>query len=177
MTIANDVKDFLNSGGKSAKFDNIGDAIRGTVIAAETRQQTDYSTGVPKTYDDGNPMMQLVVTIQTDLNEEDGDDGRRNLYIKGSAKDPSSGRGALIGALRAAGVENLAEGGTIAMQFTGLGTATRGNPPKQWKIAYKAPDPVQTGDLLADGPAPAAATPAPQQATPAAPASDAFADL
>lgn len=147
--IGSSVADFLKSGGsKSAKFDNPGDVCKGTVVAAEVRQQTEFGTGVPRTYDDGNPMMQLVVTLQTDQREDDEDDGRRNVYVKGAKKDPQSGTGALIAALTAAGATDLAEGGTLAVQFTGYGVATRGNPPRQWRMEYQPPAPVQTGGLL-----------------------------
>lgn len=50
------------------------------------RQRIDFDTDEPMTWDDGNPCMQIVVTVQTDLNDgpdEDGvaDDGRRRFYL------------------------------------------------------------------------------------------------
>ena len=157
MTITQDVTDFLTGGdGRSAQFENIGDAVRGTIVAAEQRQQTDYHTKLPKTWDDGTPAMQVVITIQTELREDGQDDGKRLLYIKGSKKSPTSTAGAIIVALKAAGVTTIAEGGTIAMQW--IAGAGKSGDPRQWKIAYKAPDPVAVGDLL--DPEPAAPAPA-----------------
>ena len=68
--------DLLEGGGKSAKFETVGDTTKGQVVSAESRQQTDYTSGEPLTWDDGNPRMQLVITLATD--ERDPDDPRHN---------------------------------------------------------------------------------------------------
>ncbi len=171
MTIDTSVTDFLSGGGgKSAKFETIGATCVGTITAAETRQQTDPKDGSPKTWDNGDPMMQLVITLQTDQREGDDDDGTRNVYVKGSKKPESqSGTAALIAALKAAGPGTQLEvGGQLAVRYTGDGTpAARGlSAPKHWQMQYKAPA-IQTGGML-DDPAPAA-----QQAPAAAPAAEA----
>ena len=67
--------DLLEGGGKSAKFETVGDTTKGQVVAAESRQQTDYTSGEPLTWDDGNPRMQLVITLATD-ERDPGSDGR-----------------------------------------------------------------------------------------------------
>ncbi len=136
------VSDFLSGGsGRAAKFDNPGDTVKGIILSADVRQQMDPVSKVLKTYNDGNPMMQLVVNLQTDIRDpaDPEDDGVRTVYIKGAKKNPQSGTGALIAALAQAGAPSIAEGGTLVVQFTGLGVATMGNPPKLWAMAYKAP--------------------------------------
>lgn len=158
--------DLLEGGGKSAKFTEIGDTVKGAVVSAESRQQTDYTSGEPLTWDDGNPRMQLVITLATDQRDPDDptDDGHRNLYAKGKLLD------AIRQALKAAGVK-LAEGGTLAVQYTGDGTPKnpKHNPPKEYVAEYAPPSKVAgAASLLGDTATP---TPqAPQQAAPAAPA-------
>lgn len=180
--IADDVTAFLTGGGaKSAKFENVGDAVLGTIIAAKTAQQTDLS-GVPKTWDNGDPMMQLIITLQTEDREDGDDDGTRNLYVKGSKKDPHTSAGALVTALRAAGATTIEVGARLGVQFTGLGVPSKPglSAPKQYVMRYVAPEANAVAGFLADTPAPTAA---PVQAAPqapgpiAAPAGDPFAGL
>ena len=62
------VEAFLNSSGSpSAKFPTIGVTVKGTILDTEVMQQTDFQTGQPKTCDNGEPMMQLVVTLETEV--------------------------------------------------------------------------------------------------------------
>lgn len=137
-----DANDFLmGGGGRSAKFETIGDKITGTVISAQKSQQTDLTSGQPKTWPDGNPMMQLVVTVQTDERDTDDptDDGLRKLYLRGAK--PQTSRGAVRDAMRSAGVSGLEEGGKLSVAYTGDGEPTqRGfNPPKQYAAKYEPP--------------------------------------
>lgn len=182
--IADDVTAFLTGGGaKSAKFENVGDAVLGTIIAAKTAQQTDPATGMPKTWDNGDPMMQLIITLQTEEREGGDDDGKRNLYVKGSKKDPLTSAGALVAALRSAGASTIDVGGRLGVQFIGRGTPTKVglSAPKHYAMRYVAPEANAVAGFLADTTAPAApAQPAPQAPAPqpaAAPAGDPFAGL
>lgn len=56
------------SSGKSAfgKDDPIGTTITGTILDIQVRQQTKLEDGTPMTWDNGDPRMQLVVTLQTE---------------------------------------------------------------------------------------------------------------
>lgn len=74
--------DLLTGGGKTAKFEKIGQVWSGPVVKAEPRQATNFDTGKPEFWDDGQPKMQAVVSIQTDLHEDDTDDGVRAIYVK-----------------------------------------------------------------------------------------------
>lgn len=155
----------LGGGGKSATFENVGDSITGTVESTEVRQQTDISTGDPQTWPNGDPKMQLVVTLQTGQREDADDDGLRSLYVKGSKKPGSrSMHDAVASAVRSSGAKGLEAGGTLTVTHDGEEpSSTRGfNPRKLYSAQYVAPDKAaQTGDFLGTAPA------APQQAQPA----------
>ncbi|MYX16881.1 hypothetical protein GTY67_26390 [Streptomyces sp. SID8374] len=166
--------DFLMGGGgaPSAKFPTPGTVLSGRITERPTvEQQRDIKDGSKKFWGDGNPMMQLVVTVQTDerdpQNEED--DGRRRLFVKGQLKN------AIADAVRTAGARGLEVGGTLTVTYTHDGTATqRGfSPPKQYTAQYVA---AAANALHTPDPGTAApqqqytAPPAAQQYTPPAPA-------
>lgn len=68
-----------------AKTAPVGTTVSGTVDSIEARQQTDFDSGAPKFFDDGRPMMQIVIHLNTDIRDPQRpiDDGKRALYIKG----------------------------------------------------------------------------------------------
>ncbi len=134
----------LGGGGASARFETVGASVTGTIASPpEVRQQTKMGTGEPLTWDNGDPKMQLVVALATQLRDNDDDDGIRNLYVKGSRK-PESGsmHAAVAAAVSAAGAKGLDVGGRLTVTYTGDGTAsTPGfNPPKHYTATYTAPD-------------------------------------
>lgn len=146
--MTNDVNEFLNQGGvPSAKFDAVGKVVKGTVTAAEVQQQRDFDTGQPKNWDDGKPMMQLVITLQTDERdpEVEDDEGLRRLFAKGNMLN------AIREAVRKSGGK-LENGGKLAVKYTGDGEAKkRGfSPPKIYTAQYEAPSAVapDVADLL-----------------------------
>lgn len=160
--------DFLMGGGgaPSAKFPAPGAIVGGHITEKPTvEQQRDISTGEKKFWKDGNPQMQLVVTVQTEERdpEVEEDDGRRRIYVKGAMKN------AIADAVRAAGARGLEVGGVLAVTYTHDGQATqRGfNPPKQYTAQYTAaavsalntPDPGVAAPQY-QPPAPVAAPPA-----------------
>ncbi len=136
MSIDSSVAGLLESASKTAKFPTVGTTHKGEVVSATTRQATDFDSGKPKFWDDGNPIMELVITIQTTERDPDDthDDGRRTLYAGGRMLK------AIKDALRAARA-TLEEGGKLAVQYTGDGEATRGNPPKLYAAQYEPPAP------------------------------------
>ena len=143
--------DLLAGGAPAAKFPTIGTTVKGTVLKAEVTQQTDFDSGEPKFWDDGKPMLQIVLTIQTDERDPDivNDEGERRIFVKGQMLQ------ALRSALRAVGARDITPGDTIAVQYTGDGEAKRGmNPPKLYAVQVKKGSP--TADLLGsqDTPAP-----------------------
>lgn len=65
--------------------DPIGTTVTGTVESIEAQQQRDMDTQEPKFFDNGQPMMQVVIHIATTLRDASipGDDGVRAVYVKG----------------------------------------------------------------------------------------------
>ncbi|MEU1122163.1 hypothetical protein ABZ371_00885 [Streptomyces sp. NPDC005899] len=158
--------DFLMGGGgaPTAKFPVPQTTVGGRITERPTvEQQRDISTGDKKFWSDGNPMMQLVVTVQTDERDPqlDEDDGRRRLFVKGQMKN------AIADAVRAAGARGLEVGGTLAVTYSHDGQASqRGfNPPKQYTARY-----TPAATVALNTPDPGTAAPQQQYAAPAAPA-------
>lgn len=151
--------DFLLGGGnKSAGFDDVGDSISGTITSEpEVRQQTDIKSGQPVTWDNGDPKLQLVVSLQTTQRDpsDPDDDGIRNVYVKGSKKTGSKSiHDAVATAVRASGTDGLAVGGTLTVKFVGEeASQTRGfNPRKLYEATYVPPAPgAASGDYLGTG--------------------------
>ena len=133
--------DFLLGGGSaSARFDVVGDTVTGTITNQEVRQQTDIATGEPLVWANGDPRMQLLVTLQTALRDDDDDDGLRTLYVKGSKKAGSrSLHDAVASAVRAASSKGLEDGGTLTVKYVGdEPSQTRGfNPRKLYEATYQ----------------------------------------
>lgn len=100
----------MGSGGRSAKFESVGDRVSGLITGMEVRQQTDLE-GNLKTWDNGDPRMQLVVTLLTELHDDEDDDGIRKLYVKGQMTK------AVQEAVRKAGRRGLEEDGRIVVQY------------------------------------------------------------
>lgn len=161
----NNVDGFLFGGSKSATFPSIGTTITGTVSAPpELQQQRDMKDGKPKTWDDGNPMMQMVITLDTDLREpgDDEDDGSRRLFVKSGMKS------SIARAVKAAGATRIEVGGKLTVKYVADGEQKqRGfSPPKIYEASYVKP----VDQALGVDPTPASESPAaqPQASQPAA---------
>lgn len=139
--VSQDINDFINQGGGApgARFESVGDSIDGVVMSARLQQQTDINTGTPKFFKSGDPMMELVVTLQTDERSDAiaEDTGLRTVYAKGAADR----KGILDGIRTAVGREGLREGGRLWVKYTGNGV--KANPafsaPKQYAVKYQPP--------------------------------------
>lgn len=160
--------DIGGSGGNSFAFDRVGDQITGIVLDLAEQQQTDLDTGVPRTFDNGQPMMMYRCDLQTQLRDPNNpvDDGKRSIYLKGSRKAESqSSLAAVLAAVQqATGTSNISTGATLTLAYIGDGVAaSRGkNPPKLYAAHYQPPT-----HSLGEAPQPirqeAPAQPAPQQ--------------
>ena len=141
-----DIDDFLQGGAPGASFDSVGDKWNGAVCFYEKTQQTDYETGTPVTWDDGNPKWMLHVDIQTDVRDEEnipGDDGVRRLYVRGNMLT------AFRKALRSSGVR-LREGILVEVEHTGMGEPPKKgmNAPKLYRVEISpAPAGMSADDL------------------------------
>lgn len=138
MSIDMNAIDELLSGNSAAfKFETIGDTCKGRIVSAKVQQQSDINTGQPKTFQNGDPMNQLVVTVE----QEDGTEAA--IYFKGGKFDVAEGKGdSSLEALKLAlDGQQLTEGGTLAVQFSGLGKKKNAgfSAPKLYTCAYKAP--------------------------------------
>ena len=131
----------LGGGGNSFQFDKVGDSVTGKILTIEQVQQTDLDTGKPATWDNGSPKTMIRIELETDLREDEADDGHRSVYLKGARKAESkSSMAAVLGAVRAATKTTLiVEGSTLTLTYSGDGTATkRGwNAPKEYEAEYK----------------------------------------
>lgn len=128
--------DFMGGGGKNFPFDNIGDQVTGTIISVTKRQQTDLTTGEPKTWPNGEPRYMYNIQLQTSLREDEYDDGVRSINVKWQSQK------AVQDAVRRAGGKRLEPGGELTLRYSGNGP--RGNypqPPKLWQANYVLPDP------------------------------------
>lgn len=161
--------DLLMGGGiKSAAFPDqqynttVGGAI---VREPQVRQQTDFDSGKPKFYDDGQPVMQIVVHVQTTLRDpaDASDDGVRALYLRGQMQQ------AVRDAVRAVGAKGLQPGGELHVTYVRdePNSRGRGKPKKVYEARYVAPVGQANEALMGQD---VHGTPAPQPAwsTPAA---------
>lgn len=155
-----DPNQFLMGGGiPSAKFDSVGVSVGGTITDIAASQQTDFTTGEPKTWPNGEPMMQVVVSVATEIRDPQitDDDGVRKIYVKGKSLTA-----AVRDAVRRAGAKGLENGGTLTVTYTGDGPQERRgiNPPKLYAASYTKPTAVAANAALMGGgdaaPAPAA---------------------
>lgn len=147
-TALDSVNNLLLAGGAPIfKFDNPGDIIKGTIVAANDQQQTDFTTGEPLTYKDGSPRMQIAFTLQTDLRDPQNadDDGQRRIYAKNQMLT------AVGEAVRKAKAR-LEIGGTLAVKLDRIEEPKqRGlNGQKIYVAAYQAPT-GGVNDLLGTG--------------------------
>jgi hypothetical protein len=142
-----DIDRFLfGGGGKSFKFETIGDTVEGTITDVAVSQQTSLEDNTPLTWADGSPRMQLVITLQTEARDDDEDDGVRKVYAKGGKYEVASGTGssmkeAIAEAVKKAGAKSIDEGATLKVGYSGEGKKTnRGfSAPKLFRATYTPP--------------------------------------
>lgn len=143
-----DANSWLMSGGTpSVKFPSIGSGVRDALVVAEPEvtQQTDYSTGALKYWDDGKPMEQYVIRVQTEERDPNipYDDGVRGIYVKGQ------NRPRLRDAVRAAGAPGVQKGGRITAVYTEDGEKKgNNNAPKLHSYVYTAPNAANANAFL-----------------------------
>jgi hypothetical protein len=137
MTSIND----LTTGSKSHQFDQ-EPKITGLVTKVEEKPQTDFDTGEPLKWPDGNFRTQWVFTLQIHAGTED-DDGLRNIYAKGGNFKVGEGTGkamlpAIVEAYRKAGIKEM-EGAQLTVERTGYGERQRGKQPASLYTAVAEP--------------------------------------
>lgn len=156
--MTDDPNDLLMRGGgaPSAKFPHVGATVKGTVTAFESGQQRDFETGDPMYWPNGDPKMQIIVTLQTGETDPDveNDTGERRIFAVTWAK-PGTLFDAIRNAVRASGASRLEIGGTMAVQFVDEEPASRKglNPRKIYRAQYQPPA-GKANDLLDLSPKP-----------------------
>lgn len=144
--MTDEINDFLmGSSGKAFEFGAIGDTVTGVITDMKKRQQTDFQTGAPAFWNDGNPKMMLVVTLQTEFQDDENDEGLRNVFLRGGNYTALKGKGtaslvAVKDAVKKSG-KPIEIGGRLTLQYSGEGPApAKGmNPAKLYTAAYQPP--------------------------------------
>jgi len=109
------------SGSSAPSFFNknskVGDSVTGSILNVDTRQARDFKTKKPRVWENGDPVIQVIVTIQTEGLPaiDESDDGSRSIFIKFWGVQ----RKALLEALKKAGQDDLSIGQTFTTTFTG----------------------------------------------------------
>ncbi|MFY1658550.1 hypothetical protein [Micromonospora sp. WMMD1274] len=156
-----DANDLLMSGGiKSIKWKDepIGYTVIGTIVdQPKVEQMKKYDSDELDFWPSGDPKMQIVVTLGTELRDPANaqDDGKRKLHISPRMMKP------VREAVQRAGAPGLAIGGRLAVRRTG-GTGATGSP-FEFAAEY-APPAVDPGSLLGGNAAAAPVSPAPPAA-------------
>lgn len=137
MTSLND----LMPASKSWQWDG-NPKIKGTVVKVERKQQTDIDSGTPLTWDNGDPKMQTVFTLQVAAPTAD-DDGLRTIYARGGKHDVGEGSGeametAIFAAYRKAGITTI-EGAELVVEHSGWSVKKKGKNPARLFTAYARP--------------------------------------
>lgn len=166
----------------------VGSQIIGTIVEMVKGQQTDFATRKPLFFDDGQPRMQVAITLATDLRNWEGvkpdqipadpatgqakhpslDQGLRRIFVKSDMKR------AVAEACGKAG-QKPRKGGKLAVRVKGFEDVGKGNPKTLYDAAYQpAPEDAGTGDFF-QAPAQPQAPQAPAQYAPQAPAQPQYA--
>lgn len=156
----------MNGGIKSIgwKDNPVGYTVVGTITdQPKAEQMKKHNSDELDFWPSGDPKMQIIVTLQTDLRDPSDaqDEGKRKLHI------PPRMMGPVREAVRRSGAPGLAIGGRLAIRRTG-GTGLVGSP-FEFAAEY-APPTVDPGSLMGgNGAAPTSAPPAQAPMTAAAP--------
>jgi uncharacterized protein with beta-barrel porin domain len=97
----------------SFKDAKVGDAYTGTITALETAQVRNYESGEPEFWEDGNPKLQIVVTLATTYGDGAEDDGERKVYLFGQKLQAAKA------ALKEAGLAKLEIGSNFTITYSG----------------------------------------------------------
>lgn len=164
-TATEQIEQFFQGGATAAKFPDreYGTVIGGEIVAdPRMQQQRDYTSGDPVFYQDGNPAMQMVIVVQTNLHDPSipEDDGQRAFYVKGQMRQ------AIGEALKKAGATAPRRGGKLWLKYiedkpTTLKNGKPGNPQKIYAAKYEPPAQAAAGQFFDDTPTPPTNTPPP----------------
>lgn len=168
MTQTQDANTILMSGGAGLPAWKFTEPItrESTIVAPpQARQEREYDpvnpgAGAGKVFPSGDPIMGILVEVQTDERDDtdDDDDGRRTFYIEGRWLKEAVREG-----VRASGAAGLEVGARLRVAFTHREDPLDKRSRKYWQVTYT---PAGNAALMTDPapPAPTAANGAPTQA-------------
>lgn len=136
----------------SFKDAKIGDSYTGTITALETAQVRNYESGEPEFWEDGNPKLQIVLTLGTEYGDGAEDDGDRKVYLFGQKLQAAKA------ALKDAGLAKLEIGSIFTIAYSGTKPSSnkKYNDVKLYSIAIvKGTSNPAVDTLLAQGAKPA----------------------
>lgn len=140
MTNTQAANDLLMGGGGPAafKFEVIGATAKGVITDLNKTQVTDIKTREPRFYSDGNPIMQLVITLRQDNDEE------TRVFCKPAAKE------AIRKAVQSVEASGLEVGGKLAVKYSDDEPSKPGlDPKKLFTAQYQPPaNSISADDLL-----------------------------
>jgi hypothetical protein len=144
---------FAGGGAPAASFAELGDSITGVILNVEGRQQTDFDSGEPLTWDDGKPRMEAIITLSTKLRdpEVEDDEGERRLFCRGQMLT------AMRGAVKKAKDKKPRIGGRLTVTFSDEGEQKKKgfNKPKLFTVVYEPPNDVAVENLFDEADEPA----------------------
>lgn len=148
--MTDDVNDFfMGNSAPSLSFLEIGTVHEGRVTHKTMIQARDFATKEPKFWPDGNPKMQAVITLQTDVRDPsvDNDNGLRRLFVGSGGM-----RSAITQAIKKAHATGIEIGGLLGVKYVRNGEAAQGgvNPPKVYAAKYEPPAHPEEDDGFAD---------------------------
>lgn len=158
MPERDEINDFLmGNGAKAFPFENMGDTVTGRIVEMKKQQQTDLDSGEPLFWKNGDPKMMLRITLATNDQDSEDDEGLRSVYLRGGNPTAVKGKGtsslvAVKDAVKKSGSESGIEvGGTLTLQYSGEGEKTNRafNAPKLYVASYKPPSYAVDIDELA----------------------------
>lgn len=135
MTDANSL--IMGSSIPSATFIEIGTVHEGTIAGLNVQQARVFGKQELAFWPDGQPKMQAVVTIRTQERDEsiENDNGVRRLYVSSKGM-----KDAIAAAIKKAGADGLAVGGTLGIKYVRNGEGQNAaNPPKVYAAKYEPP--------------------------------------
>jgi hypothetical protein len=144
MSLGINVQDLLSESLSNKAFFNknsaVGDTVTGTILDSEVRQSRDFDDNKLEFWDDNSPRLQMVINIQTDIREDEDDDGVRSVYVKWWGAQ----RKALLTAVKEAGINDLAPGDQFTASYIGDGEQTdrKKSAPKLYAYGIKPAGPI-----------------------------------
>lgn len=135
----------MGSGSPAFSFNYPNDSVTGQILTEpKAVQARDFASGQPAFWPSGDPKMQTVFQIQTQLRNYEGinspdrtrpDDGIRTIYVKGKWMEKATKQ-----AILSVGASWLDVGGWVSFTYTGDDmTSKAGNKPKLFDVRYQPP--------------------------------------